>query len=328
MPATRRRVVRDVTTSIAATAGSAGAGWAAYSFLNGQARAARAVIPHRTDNAPNGDGIYLPDGSGPLRVTSTAPADLHMMVFGDSTAAGLGAETADETPGVALTRMLVHETGRSVRLSTKAIVGATSRGLSGQVDAMLIAGKPPDVAVILIGANDITAANAPAPAAKRVGAAVRRLVEVHAKVIVGTCPDLGVVTAIPQPLRSVLRQWGFRLAAAQTHEVRAAGGRPVPLADLMSPEFLAAPDRMFSSDNYHPSAAGYQLAAQTLLPEVLAALGEWGGPLPDPPEVSEFAENNRLVVRLRRRLGRPVRLRRRRADATVGSDRSAGRSMA
>ncbi|KQR97405.1 GDSL family lipase [Williamsia sp. Leaf354] len=318
MPATRRRVVRDVTATVAATAGSAGAGWAVYSFLTGQARTAREVIPHRTDNAPNGDGLYLPDGSGPERITPRSEFDLHLMVFGDSTAAGLGADVADETPGVALTRMLCRESGLTVRLSTKAIVGATSRGLSGQVDAMLIAGAPPDVAVILVGANDITARNRPGPAARRLGSAVRRLREVDAHVIVGTCPDLGAVTAIPQPLRSVLRQWGFRLAAAQEHEVRAAGGRPVPLADLLAKEFLAAPERMFSADNYHPSAAGYLLAAQTMLPEVLAAIGEWGaGPLPDPPEVSEFAENNRLVVRVRRRLGWPVRLRRRRAEVAL-----------
>ncbi|WP_299575977.1 SGNH/GDSL hydrolase family protein [uncultured Williamsia sp.] len=304
-------MARDVATTAVATAGSAGAGWAAWTFLNGQARIAREVIPHRTDNAPNGDGLYRPDGTGPERIRPGVEHDLHLMVFGDSTAAGLGAESPDETPGVQLTRMLTRETGRSVRLSTKAIVGATSRGLSGQVDAMLIAGPPPDIAVILIGANDITAVNHIRPSAKRLGAAVRRLVEVDAKVIVGTCPDLGVVTAIPQPLRTVLRQWGFQLAKAQAHEVRAAGGRPVPLANLLAREFLAAPDRMFSADHYHPSAAGYLLAAQTLLPEVLASIGEWGSaPLPDPPEVSEFAENNRVLARIGRAVGRPLRPRR------------------
>lgn len=293
-------MIRDLAATAAATAGTAGAGWGAWTFLNGQARAARTVIPHRTDNAPNGDGIYCPDGVGPIRFRRSEPFDLHLMIFGDSTAAGLGAEVADETPGVQLTRMLADETGRRIRLSTKAIVGATSRGLSGQVDAMLIAGPPPDVAVIFIGANDVTSTSGIRASAKRLGSAVRRLRDAGAHVVVGTCPDLGVVAMIPQPLRTVIRQWGLRLAAAQAVETTAAGGKPVPLADLLAREFLAAPDRMLSADNYHPSAAGYELAARTLLPAVLAAVGEWGsGPLPDPPEVSAIAEDNRWSRRMR-----------------------------
>ncbi len=293
-------MVRDLAAASVATVGTAGAGWWAVAFLNGQARHARTVIPHRTDNAPNGDGIYGPAGLGPVRYRRDDDHDLHLMVFGDSTAAGLGAETADETPGVQLTRKLADETGRRIRLSTKAIVGATSRSLTGQVDAMLIAGPPPDIAIILIGANDVTSASGIRASAKRLGAAVRRLEDSGARVVVGTCPDLGVVAAIPQPLRTVMRHWGLRLAAAQAAATRAGGGTPVPLADLLAREFLAAPERMLSSDNYHPSAAGYELAAQILLPEVLARLGEWGtGPLPDPPEVSAIAEDNKWSTRAR-----------------------------
>ncbi|MDP0941224.1 hypothetical protein, partial [Klebsiella quasipneumoniae] len=68
--------------------------------------------------------------------------------------------TASEVPGVQVAKLLASETGKRIRLSTKAIGGATSRGLSGQVDAMFVAGPPPDAAVILIGANDVTAKNA------------------------------------------------------------------------------------------------------------------------------------------------------------------------
>ncbi|WP_207843382.1 SGNH/GDSL hydrolase family protein [Williamsia soli] len=310
MSGSKRRLARDLVATAAATAGTAGAGWGAWTFLNGQARTARTVIPHRTDNAPNGDGIYGPDGLGPLRVRRGEDFDLHVMVFGDSTAAGLGAEIADETPGVQLTRKLTDETGKRIRLSTKAIVGATSRSLTGQVDAMLIAGPPPDIAIIFIGANDVTSTSGVRASAKRLGAAVRRLREAGALVVVGTCPDLGVIAAIPQPLRTVIRQYGLRLAAAQAIETRAAGGTPVPLADLLAREFLAAPDRMLSADRYHPSAAGYELAAQILLPAVLAGLGEWGsGPLPEPPEVSAIAEDNKWSARTRAYLNRAARRR-------------------
>ena len=116
------RVLRDVGATAAAAATTAGASWAFYNFLHYQAATARTIIPHRTDNAPDGDGVYLPDGTGPIpyRRDQDLPVDLHLMVFGDSTAAGLGAETADETPGVALTRRVCAETGHTVRYSNKA----------------------------------------------------------------------------------------------------------------------------------------------------------------------------------------------------------------
>jgi lysophospholipase L1-like esterase len=299
------RLLRDVGATVAATAASAGASWAAYNYLNNQAAEARTVIPHRTDDAPNGDGVYRPDGTGPHRYTRDSAVDLYLVVFGDSTAAGLGADTADQTPGVQVVRRVAAETGKTIRYANKAIVGATSKGLAAQIDAMLITREHPDVAVILIGANDVTASNGIRSSARRLGEAVDLLIRNGAAVVVGTCPDFGVITAIPQPLRSVLRRWGLQLASAQRGAVRAAGGRAVPMADLLAKEFLAKPEHMFSPDQYHPSAAGYALAADILLPEVLAAIGEWGSaPLPKPPEVSEAVEQNRLISRARRLIGR------------------------
>ena len=205
------------------------------------------------------------------------PFDLHLMVFGDSTAAGYGCQHADELPGVLIARGLAEESGKRVRLSTKAIVGATSKGLSGQIDAMFVAGPPPDAAVIMIGANDITKPNGIGPSARRVGRAVRRLRASGAVVVVGTCPDFGVITAIPQPLRWVARNRGLRLARAQASEIRSAGGVPVPFSDLLAPEFRKMPEVLFSHDMFHPSAAGYALAAKQLLPALGKALGEFIG---------------------------------------------------
>jgi hypothetical protein len=117
-----------------------------------------------------------------------------------------------------------------------------------------------------------------------------------AVVVVGTCPDFGIITAIPQPLRLVARNRGMRLAHAQTTAVRAAGGVPVPLADLLAPEFLHAPDVLFSEDMFHPSAAGYALAAKQLLPALAHALGESSDEL---PWMSKAALHPSLADRLR-----------------------------
>lgn len=256
------------------------------------------MIPKSWDMPPRADGVYAPGGGPVHRWERGVEFDLHLMVFGDSTATGYGCRSADEVPGVLLARGLAEESGKLIRLSTKAIVGATSKGLSGQVDAMFVAGPPPDAAVIMIGANDITALNGIGPSARRLGAAVQRLRASGAVVVVGTCPDFGVIKDIPQPLRWTARNRGLRLARAQAAAVRTAGGVPVPLADLLSPNFLQAPDVMFSEDRYHPSAAGYALAANQLMPALCHALGEWtGATVPDLPWLTK-SEARALTDRL------------------------------
>lgn len=241
-------------------------------LLSGQADQARQIIPKAWDVPPRADGVYSPDGGPVEKWFRGVPFDLHLMIFGDSTATGYGCTDANEVPGVLIARGLAAESGKRIRLSTKAIVGATSKGLSGQIDAMFVAGPPPDAAVVMIGANDVTAVNGLTPSARRVGAAVARLRASGAVVVVGTCPDFGVITAIPQPLRLVARTRGLRLARLQAAAVRSAGGVPVPFSDLLAPEFYKAPEVLFSSDMFHPSAAGYALAAQQLLPALCEAL--------------------------------------------------------
>ncbi|MET8798878.1 SGNH/GDSL hydrolase family protein [Nocardia sp. NPDC004568] len=252
--------------------GAGTASWAAYRLLTTQAGTARGMIGRDTSKPPEADGIYSPLGYESWR--TGRHADLHLMSFGDSTAAGLGCRSAAEVPGVRIAHGLADATGRRVRLSTKAISGATSKGLAGQVDAMFVAGPPPDAAVVLVGANDVTKKHSIGRSAERLGAAVGRLHGAGSVVVVGTCPDLGSVTAIPEPLRSVVHRWSIRLARAQTAATRAAGGRTVAMGDLLAKDFRAAPEQLFSADGFHPSADGYALAATHLLPELMRALAE------------------------------------------------------
>jgi lysophospholipase L1-like esterase len=296
------RVRRRSTIALAAAAALASTGSAyvgARNLLNGQADQARRVIPKSWDIPPRADGVYSPGGGEVERFHRGMSFDLHLMVFGDSTAAGYGCQTGDELPGVLIARGLAEESGKRIRLSTKAIVGATSKGLSGQIDAMFVAGPPPDAAVIMIGANDITKPNGVGPSARRLGRAVRRLRAANAVVVVGTCPDFGVITAIPQPLRWVARGRGLRLARAQAGAVRSAGGIPVPFSDLLAPDFRKTPEVFFSNDMFHPSAAGYALAANQLLPTLGKALGEFiGHPMPEEALESRSPEGASLLARV------------------------------
>lgn len=289
----RRSTIALAAAATLASTGSVYIG--ARNLLNGQADKARQVIPKSWDIPPRADGVYRPGGGPVEKWERGVPFDIHLMIFGDSTATGYGCHVPDEVPGVLIARGVAEQTGQRIRLSTKAIVGATSKGLSGQIDAMFVAGPPPDAAVIMIGANDITKPNGIGASARRTGDAVRRLRSAGAVVVVGTCPDFGVITAIPQPLRWYARNRGLRLARAQAGAVRAAGGVPVPFSDLLAPEFYKAPDLLFSEDMFHPSAAGYALAAKQLLPALCTALGEWDG---DAALESGAADTGTLLTRL------------------------------
>ena len=245
--------------------GTAAAG-AALGVLAVQARLAKRAIGPRSTVPPYADGRYLPPGESVARGTS-----LRLAVLGDSGAAGLGADDAATTPGAILARELAAASGRPVVLTNVAVVGARSHDLATQVDRVLVV--RPNVAMIMIGANDVTHLTRPQHSVRLLAEAVSRLRAAGTEVVVGTCPDLGTVRPLAPPLRQVARRMSRELAAAQGIATRAAGGRPVALAELLADRFEAEPDRLFSADRFHPSAAGYAACAHAMLPEVLAAVG-------------------------------------------------------
>jgi lysophospholipase L1-like esterase len=267
----RRSTIALATAGALASTGTAYLG--ARNLLAGQASQARTVIPKAWDIPPRADGVYTRGGGPVERWQRGMDFDVHVMIFGDSTATGYGCESAEQVPGVLVARGLAEQTGKRIRFSTKAIVGATSKGVSGQVDAMFVAGPPPDVAVMMLGANDITALNGISQSARRLALTVRKLRARGAIVVVGTCPDLGVISAIPQPLRSLAHSRGAQLARAQAAAVRSECGIPVPLAQLLAPQFREKREAMFSADGFHPSPIAYELAAERLLYAVCGELG-------------------------------------------------------
>ncbi|MCU1573073.1 MAG: family lipase [Micrococcaceae bacterium] len=207
------------------------------------------------------DRTYRPELGRPVR----------LLLAGDSVAAGFGAAKRKHTLGVRLAKGVARRTGRSVELLSVAVVGAESTMLAAQLDGLPPAYRP-DVALIVIGGNDVAHRVKPGQAAADLGAAVGRLRGLGAEVVVGTCPDLGTLPAVPQPLRRLGGRASHRLAAAQQKAVLAAGGRPVPLGGAVAALFLARPVEMFAQDKFHPSSLGYRRSAEALLPAVVKAV--------------------------------------------------------
>ncbi|GAA4726981.1 SGNH/GDSL hydrolase family protein [Pedococcus ginsenosidimutans] len=261
---------------IAATAAYGGGGLAAgigvvgalgYGLLKVEAQIARKVVGQPFDGAPDDNGTY---GAG-------AGEPVELVVLGDSSAAGMGADHAHQTVGAIIANGVSALTGRPVRLTNTAVIGAESSGLELQLANALDRVPRPAVAVIMVGANDVTHRIDKAIAVRHLETTVRSLRALGTEVVVGTCPDLGTIEPIPQPLRLIGRRWSRDMAAAQTVAVVEAGGRTVSLGDLLGPEFYERPHEMFSADRFHPSPAGYARAAAALLPSVYAALGVWSG---------------------------------------------------
>ena len=196
---------------------------------------------------------------------------IHLLVLGDSLAAGLGAKRRKETLGGRIARGLAHEVGFPVLLRTAAVVGSESSKLTQQLKS-LPKDYQADVAVIVVGANDVLNRVPMNDATRSLEDAIERLQEAGTPVVVGTCPDLGTLKPVPQPLRALLSRMSRRMAAAQTRAAVRAGAETVSLRRTVGPVFRASPSEMFSLDQFHPSAAGYRRAADVLLPAVVKAV--------------------------------------------------------
>lgn len=190
---------------------------------------------------------------------------LRLAVLGDSIAFGQGAPRPEDRPAARLTAGLA---GHDVVVTTDvfAVPGARSSGLRAQVDRAVR--WRPDLAVVVIGANDLTHRVPVDRAAGQLGDAVRRLREHDADVLVAPAPDLSIVPTVPPAARPVVRAGSLLLREAQIRAVREAGGQVADHGGTLD-SFADDPAVLFSPDGFHPSAAGYAVIADGLLPSLL-----------------------------------------------------------
>ena len=233
-----------------------------FAVIATEARIARRLIGRTDDPVPDATGWYGRELPGPA---------IRIALLGDSSAAGYGVDTVEQTPGARLGAGVAQLSGRRVFIRELCRVGARSWELPGQVERALP--MRADVAVILVGANDVTHGVPPSQSVRHLSEAVRSLRRAKVQVVVGTCPDLGTIRPIGQPLKQMARMWSRRLAAAQAIATVEGGGRAVSLSSILGPEFEKAPSVYFGPDRFHPSAEGYASLAQVLIPSVLSALG-------------------------------------------------------
>lgn len=192
---------------------------------------------------------------------------VRLAVLGDSIAYGTGCSSRAGTLASRLAAALA-EAGYDPVVDVVAVPGARSAHLGSQVRRALR--DRPDVAVVVVGANDVANLTDPATAARALGDAVASLRAAGARVVVATAPDMSVVPGVPRAFRGSVREACAAFARVQAEAVVTAGGTAARLGDVLAPAF-AGDLSLFARDRYHPSSAGHALIAAALAPYVLDA---------------------------------------------------------
>jgi lysophospholipase L1-like esterase len=192
---------------------------------------------------------------------------LRLAVLGDSVAFGTGASRISEAPAHRLAAALAAA-GVPAVPRVFAVPGAVSADLPAQVERARA--WRPDVAVVVVGANDLTRLVPPDRAAAALGSAVRELTSAGVRVVVAPAPDLSVVPNVPPALRAIVRLGSQVLRRAQVRAAIQQGALVADAEGTTSAAFARDPS-LFSADRFHPSGAGYGVIAAALAPVVVQA---------------------------------------------------------
>jgi lysophospholipase L1-like esterase len=213
--------------------------------------------------------IELPEPEGERTGTEgDGPERLRLLVAGDSSAAGVGADTQDEALARPLARDIARRLGGRVAWRLVAATGLTSEGVYALLRATTAARA--DVAVIVVGVNDLTS-EVPLRRALRWRARIVQWLRTHAAtrhVLFTSMPEMQHFPLIPQPLAWYAGLQSRRNNRLQAHFVRTLpGAAHVDLGGLQRAEWMAR-------DGYHPAPPLYaQLAMR--LGETIAGLEAW-----------------------------------------------------
>lgn len=192
------------------------------------------------------------DASG-SRDESTASRPLHLLVIGDSTAAGVGVDHAELGLGGRLAEALAERTGRAVHWRAAGRNGATARDLVRHYLKPALA-EPIDLIFLTVGANDALALRSTRAFRRDIRHILERTFAAHpnAALLMSSLPAFFRFELLPDPLRRSL----YRHSQSLEREARLLVDAH-PRAH-MSPPPPPYTDGFFASDDFHPSAIGYQ----------------------------------------------------------------------
>ncbi len=186
-----------------------------------------------------------------------------LVVLGDSTAQGIGADSPSDSFGAKVAAVLADD-GDAVRFVNLGVDGAKARHVI-QEQLPRLAGLHPDVVLLSVGANDVTAGTPISRYLQQVAAIVDRLEDMGARVLVLSIPAIDAVPLLPLPVRLVFVARANRFNDGLRLLVeRKRNASFVPICEATRMPFRK--DRTnFCADLHHPSSAGYSLWAEVIL---------------------------------------------------------------
>lgn len=203
----------------------------------------------------------LPEPPGPRMGQIGEGAPLRLLILGDSSSAGVGAQTQDTALSGCLSRALAPHVALDWHLEGE--TGATTRTSLAKLDQL--PARDFDVALLIHGVNDTTRLTSANRFRTRQIALMDALAARHGttRFVLSGVPPMAHFPLLPQPLRAVLGAHAARLdgelarLSAERTEVT-----HLPLALPFEPRFAA-------SDGFHPSEDAYALWAEMLAEPIL-----------------------------------------------------------
>ena len=206
----------------------------------------------------------LPDAAQPWHGTLAGPDPLRLLVIGDSTAAGVGADTQDDALPGNLARELSAHTGRGVDWRAVGRNGATARDLiTDSLDEATAA--PVDVVFLSVGANDALELRPRWAFRRDIRTLLTRLREASPLVLVSSLPAFFRFEVLPNPLR-----WNLYLHSQSLEDAAREVAAQTPGVH-MSPPPPPYTEGFFAADLFHPSAIGYRDWAHFAVEDAVAA---------------------------------------------------------
>ena len=206
---------------------------------------------------------FLPAAEPPLEISGTiGPEDgepLTLVVLGDSSVAGVGADAAEDT----LTYGVAKALSDQYRVSLHAL-GVSGSRLSHVVLDQLpqVEGLDPDIVLVCVGTNDVTHGTTLREAKRQLRLLVAGLAEAapNARMIVSGLPPAETAAAFHRPLRDLLGLRALLFTRLYRAELTPHGISVFDIAKLTKSAFHGKRE-MFSADLFHPSSAGYAFLA-------------------------------------------------------------------
>lgn len=222
-----------------------------------QGRKVRAEVPRLPEPLGERSGVV---GSGPL---------LHLLILGDSAAAGVGAATQAE----ALSGGLIGGLSDEFQLHWKLIATTGHTTANAMEDLNAISAEPYDVIITSLGVNDVTARHS---LRQWRSAQVTLLSMLQSRfearhIFVCGLPPMHRFPALPQPLR-----WYIGARAKQFDSALQALTEATPHCEFVPLNFFSGiGTEAMASDGFHPGPAIYRQWADEIAGRIRSQFASW-----------------------------------------------------